>query len=327
MLPFSLCRAPSSYVGHELLACVRPVFGIVHRALQKVGIEPYSDLNSPKKPALERQARLKICTDTLVTRVELVTEGEDMHATGVEFENTNSRKAWKCYFAKARREVVLCGGALGSPQVLMLRLGPKEHLESKATPVICDLPAVGSYLQDHTLLSANIPPKSIGSVQLASSNPRVRPDVDLGYFNDPEDYVPLRKSIRLAQRIAVEVREQRYLLKDFIVPESSDDEVLSAYIRASLGTCFHYVSAPMWHGDAMGAEAYGVRRRMGRGGVWGAEAYGARPSVVDTQLRVHKMRGLRVCDASVFPKNVGAHMMEPTIMVAEQCGDILRAAK
>ena len=75
----------------------------------------------PAKLAKERQARLKICTDSLVTRVELVKEDEEIRATGVHFEATSSRKAWKRYFAKARREVVLCGGALGSPQILMLR--------------------------------------------------------------------------------------------------------------------------------------------------------------------------------------------------------------
>ena len=75
----------------------------------------------PTKLVLERQARLKICTDTIVMRVELATESEEVRAVGVHFEATNSRKAWKRYFAKARREVVLCGGALGSPQVLMLR--------------------------------------------------------------------------------------------------------------------------------------------------------------------------------------------------------------
>lgn len=128
----------------------------------------------PAKLARERQAHLKICTDSLVTRVELVTEGEDVRATGVHFEATNSRKAWKRYFAKARREVVLCGGALGSPQVLMLRwdrsiypcehleltphvaysgLGPKEHLESRGISVIRDLPAIGSYLVCRSLLS------------------------------------------------------------------------------------------------------------------------------------------------------------------------------
>ena len=58
----------------------------------------------------------------------------------------------------------------------------------------------------------------------------------------------------------------------------------------------------------------------------GAETHGRRPSVVDTQLRVHGVRGLRVCDASVFPEIVGAHTMAPTVMVAEKCADILKAS-
>ena len=163
-----------------------------------------------------------------------------------------------------------------------------------------DIPRTGLF----TLLSANIRPKSMGSVRLASSNPRVRPEVDLGYFNDPEDYVPLRKAIRLAQRVAADVRAQGYPLKDFIVPkDSSDDEALDAYIRANLRTCFHYTSTC----------------RMG------AAADGERPSVVDAELRVHGIRGLLVCDASVFPEIIGSHTMAPVVAVAEKCADMLKA--
>ena len=93
----------------------------VHRALQKVSIERHPDLSSPPMPAagmgtmdiagdtkyhrhltdrafspaklaLKRQARLNICTDTIVTRVELATEGEEVRATGVHFRAPNLRK-------------------------------------------------------------------------------------------------------------------------------------------------------------------------------------------------------------------------------------------
>ena len=52
--------------------------------------------------------------------------------------------------------------------------------------------------------------------------------------------------------------------------------------------------------------------------------HGERPSVVDTNLRVHGVRGLRVCDASVFPEIVGAHTVAPMVMVAERCADIIK---
>ncbi len=80
--------------------------------------------------------------------------------------------------------------------------------------------------------------------------------------------------------------------------------MLDAYICANLRTCFHYTST----------------------GRVGAGTHGARPSVVDRQLRVHGVKGLRVCDAIVFPEIVGAHTMAPTVMVTEKCADILRAA-
>ena len=65
---------------------------------------------------------LKICTNTVVCRIELATESSGaLRATGVHIETTDSRKADHRYVAKARREVIVCAGALGSPQVLMLR--------------------------------------------------------------------------------------------------------------------------------------------------------------------------------------------------------------
>ena len=75
----------------------------------------------PPELCCARKERLKICTGSLVTRVELEQQGDAVRATGVHFEAGNARKAWRRYFARARREVVLCAGALGSPQVLMLR--------------------------------------------------------------------------------------------------------------------------------------------------------------------------------------------------------------
>ena len=76
----------------------------------------------PPKVTQERKARLKICCNTIVARVELEADKESgVLATGVHFEATQPWKAGTRYFAKARREIILCAGALGSPQILMLR--------------------------------------------------------------------------------------------------------------------------------------------------------------------------------------------------------------
>ena len=159
-----------------------------------------------------------------------------------------------------------------------------------------------------TLAVTLIRPQSEGFVSLATSNPRARPDVDLGFLSNSADYEPLRKGIRLAMRIFNDVRKQGYpVLDDLQFPPggtSTDDATLDEYIRGRLRTCFHYVSTC----------------RMGQ------SAHGDRPSVVDTELRVHGVHGLRVCDASVFPEIIGSHTMAPTVVVAEKCADMIKAA-
>ena len=59
----------------------------------------------------------------------------------------------------------------------------------------------------------------------------------------------------------------------------------------------------------------------------GAETHGARLSVVATQFRVHGVKGLRVCDATMFLEIVGVHTMALTVMVAEKCADLLKEAR
>lgn len=181
-----------SFVYPFSLLCSRHGCCSILRALQKAGIEQVPDLNSPHAPAActgrtdhivdssngrdstyraflsprltqERKSRLKICTNALVGRVQLTESANEISATGVMFEASDPRLARRQYFARARKEVILCAGAFGSPQVLMLRfvgsfqmktradqhpsgLGPKEHLREKGIPIVRDLPAVGKHL-------------------------------------------------------------------------------------------------------------------------------------------------------------------------------------
>jgi choline dehydrogenase len=91
-------------------------------------------------PALKR-SNLTLQTHALVSRVEL----ENGLATGVTW-TTNG----KTYSAKAKREVILCAGALQSPQILQLSgIGPTEVLKEHGIPVVVNSPEVGENLQDH----------------------------------------------------------------------------------------------------------------------------------------------------------------------------------
>ena len=70
---------------------------------------------------------------------------EDNKATGVEYQTPAGQQT-----GKASREVIVSGGAYGSPQLLMLSgLGPGQHLQDMGIPVLRDMPAIGSNLHDH----------------------------------------------------------------------------------------------------------------------------------------------------------------------------------
>jgi choline dehydrogenase len=92
------------------------------------------------KPARNRP-NLVIKTGAHATRVLI----ENGRAVGVEFQTPRGRET-----ARAGREVIVSGGAYGSPQLLLLSgIGPAEHLQDMGVPVIKDMPGVGSELQDH----------------------------------------------------------------------------------------------------------------------------------------------------------------------------------
>ncbi|GCD91255.1 GMC family oxidoreductase [Nocardioides sp. LS1] len=95
------------------------------------------------RPARDR-ANLTVTTDALATRIEL--EGD--RATGVRF-----RQAGGEHTVRATREVLLCGGAINSPQLLMLSgIGPGSHLAEVGIDTKVDLGGVGSNLQDHPVV-------------------------------------------------------------------------------------------------------------------------------------------------------------------------------
>jgi choline dehydrogenase len=92
------------------------------------------------RPAMQR-ANLNVVTGALTEKILF----EGRRAAGVTF-----RRDGGLYTARAAREVILCGGAVNSPQLLMLSgIGPQEHLAGFGIPVVHHLPGVGQTLQDH----------------------------------------------------------------------------------------------------------------------------------------------------------------------------------
>lgn len=323
-------------------------------------------------PAADRP-NLTVRTGALATRV-LVENGR---AVGIAY--TDGHVEQRAY---ADGEVVLSGGTVNSPQLLMLSgIGPAAHLREVGVDVVVDLPGVGENLHDHPAaplvwhtqhtsdladfsgllnfvrakttgrgpLVSNIAESggffrtrddlpapdmqahvaasgfwdnglhepvtrkftvgptlvevhSRGRLRLRSDDPRWHPDIDPAYFEDPRDLDTMVRGIR---RLLETVRSgpvARYLAGPFLpaTGDPSEDEIIE-HLRAKTQTLYHPVGT-----CAMGQ---------------------SEQAVVDPELRVHGVEGLRVADASVMPVVPRGNTNAPTIMIGEKAADLLRGVQ
>lgn len=145
-------------------------------------------------------------------------------------------------------------------------------------------------------------PKSRGWVHIASADPLAHPRIDPKYLDDPDDAQVLLAGIKAVRRVA-----SFPSLKKLIVRETRPsgtavtDEELLDYIRETTQTTWHVVGS-----CSMGRDAS--------------------DSVVDSQLRVHGIDGLRVADSSAFPTIPSSNTNAPTIALGERAADIIRRA-
>ncbi len=325
-------------------------------------------------PVMNRE-NLTVETDALTTRV-LFTEGK---ASGVEY-----RQGVELKTASADREVVLSGGAINSPQLLLLSgIGPGAQLQHLGIPIIKDLPGVGENLQDHldvllrwrslqpisaygaskfpnnalTLLRwrlassgwgaaaptpggaflktrpelerpdiqlhqmnvASAPhgleppkehgfqvhvcqlrPESRGTVSLSSPLPKDHPKIDPNYLSAPGDLEVLRDGLKIVRNIVNQSAFEPFRGEEtWPGIEVDEDYEIDAAIRSSAETLYHPVGTCKMGHDEM--------------------------AVVDDELRVHGVPGLRVVDASIMPTLIGGNTNAPAIMIAEKAADMMLA--
>lgn len=103
-----------------------------------------------KDVALQRRDRLTICAGTVASRLDL--DGDKELVTGVYIRSSKAadKNTDMDFFVKARREVIVCSGAICTPQLLMLSgIGPKDSGKHLNIPLVKELPAVGKKLYDH----------------------------------------------------------------------------------------------------------------------------------------------------------------------------------
>lgn len=152
-----------------------------------------------------------------------------------------------------------------------------------------------------SFLCVALRPTSEGTVRLRSADSRVPPVCDLGTFTDAAgtDIKVARTAIRLALRIAREMEAQGHVMPPLNVPKSETDEDLDVFIKSDVQSTYHYSSSCRMSADPSAG-------------------------VVDDELRVHGIGGLRICDASVFPQIPACHLQAPAVMLAERCAVLLK---
>jgi choline dehydrogenase-like flavoprotein len=150
-----------------------------------------------------------------------------------------------------------------------------------------------------TLNSYFLRPKSRGSVTLASADPAAAPVIDPAYIRDPHDLKAAVEGIRLSREIMSQDAFRKYIKREhFPGPAVRSQADYENYAREYGRTGYHPV----------GTCKMGVDER----------------SVVDPQLRVHGVEGLRVADSSVMPRIVSSNTNAPTLMIAEKASDLIR---
>ena len=327
---------------------------------------------------IRHRRNLTILTRSLASRVLL----DGRRAVGVAYERNGRAEQ-----ARARREVILSGGAINSPQLLMLSgIGPGDELADHGIEVVHELNGVGANLQDHpefVLVQAckqpvtlhdtltfygkimvglrwflfhdglgatnhyeagafirsraglehpdlqigvlplglggteaqdevsigqhafSLPvdlvrPTSRGRLRLRSASFRDHPRLLFNYLETREDVDALVTAVKLMRELCTQPALAAYSGEELSPgPAVSSDTQIEAWLRDNVGTSYHPVST-----CSMGPSSNPL-------------------AVVDPQLRVHGMEGLRVVDASIMPDLMSGNTNAPSIMIGEKGADLI----
>ncbi len=324
------------------------------------------------RPALARP-NLVLLTRAMVQRIAI----NGNRATGLSFAHRG-----ETHYVEAGREIILSGGAVNSPQTLMLSgIGPADHLRAHGIDPVLDLPGVGQNLMDHPTVmvkyacrepvtihdlarpmkklaagarwmidhggpaasniweagglirgNADVPypnlqyhfgpvgvqydgqkisleqafqthidqlrPTSRGEILLKSARPGYKPALHFNYLATDHDRRELVEGVRKAREVFAEAAFDRYRGAEMWPgPDVRTDAEILAAIRAGTETDYHPCGTC----------------RMGPGP----------DAVVDGEMRVHGIEGLRVVDASVMPQIISANLNAPVQMIAARAADFI----
>jgi len=150
----------------------------------------------------------------------------------------------------------------------------------------------------YAVSSVGLCPKSRGRITTVSPDARTAPEIDPNLLSDPQDLEPLLHGIELGRRIVAQASFGRYRAVEVQPgPAVQGREALIAYVRRMATTVHHPAGT-----CRMGADAQ---------------------AVVDRELRVHGLAGLRVVDASIMPQVVSGNTNAAVVMIAEKAADLM----
>ncbi len=342
---------------------------------QKAGVR-WNAAKAFLKPIAQR-ANLQVLTDIEVQRLIL----EDGRASAVRAVSQGRPVDFK-----ARREIILCAGSIGSPSILQRSgIGPSELLQRLGIGISHALPGVGGNLQDHLQLRliyqlenartlnqiagslwgkmgmglrylydrsgplsmapsqlgafarsgpeqtranleyhvqplslerfgeplhsfpaftasvCDLRPQSRGRVEIRSVDAGAAPLIQPNYLSHPEDLRVAADAIRLTRRIVGAPALQPFKPSEYLPgPQLQSEEQLHEAAARIGTTIFHPVGT-----CRMGSDAH---------------------AVVDAQLRVHGIPGLRIADASIMPRITSGNTCSPTLMIAEKAAELILAS-
>ncbi|MDB5970837.1 MAG: glucose-methanol-choline oxidoreductase [Hydrocarboniphaga sp.] len=141
-------------------------------------------------------------------------------------------------------------------------------------------------------------PRSAGSVALSSRDPAALPLIDPAFLKDPRDVEEMVEGFKLTRKLMQAPALAELCRKDLFTADVHSDDEIREVLRRRTDTVYHPVGTCKMGIDTM--------------------------AVVDPQLRVHGIEGLRVVDASVMPALIGGNTNAPTIMIAEKAVDMIR---